>query len=140
MTEEKQKNIIVRKAQKKILNSEGKQVDAWVYQQCDVPLITFKDLVKECLEACGVSTNLTIGIADALSNRIAFYMKIGHGVRLDGVGTFKPVINSKSAPTAEELPPVEEAVHVKLRFYPHPPLMEVMKNSKCEYYKTLDEE
>ena len=139
MEEESGKYVMVRKAKKKILTKEGSMRDAWVYQQVNTEVLSFTELVKECLESNGMSKSQTVGIAYALSDRIGHYLGIGRAVRLDGVGTFKPVINSESAPTKEELPPIDEAVTVKMRFYPHPPLQKAVKESGVVYKKELDD-
>ena len=65
--------LIVRKAKKKIVRSDGMH-EAWVYQSPALPIIVFKDVVKECAEACGEHPSKTIGVVTALMDRIANYL------------------------------------------------------------------
>ena len=131
--------IKVYKVKKKILQPDHTQEEAWVYKQLEIGSISFRDLMTECMRSCGVTTSQAAAAAEAFSSRIAFYIEHGHGVRIDGVGTFKPVINSIAAPTPEELPTASEAARVKIRFYPHRALQDAVYNSGFEYDKTLDE-
>jgi len=132
--------IKVYKVKKKILLPDHTQKEAWIYKQLEIGSVSFRDLMTECMRSCGITTSQAAGAAEAFSNRIAFYIENGHGVRIDGVGTFKPVINSVSAPTAKELPSANEAARVKVRFFPHRALQEAVANNGFEYDKTLDEE
>ncbi|MBR6203175.1 MAG: HU family DNA-binding protein [Bacteroidaceae bacterium] len=132
--------LIVRKAKKKIVRPEGMR-EAWVYQSPALPAVQFKDVVKECAESCGEHPSKTLGVVNALMDRIAHYLEIGRTVRIDGIGTLKPVINSASAPTAEELGEPTEAIKgVKVRFYPHGPLQEAIAENGFEYQSELDDE
>ncbi len=131
--------LIVRKAKKKIVRPDGMH-EAWVYQSPVLPLVQFKDVVKECAESCGEHPSKTLGVVNALMDRIAHYLEIGRSVRIDGIGTLKPVINSTSAPSAEELGDPAEAIKgVKVRFYPHTPLQEAIAENGFEYQPELDD-
>lgn len=131
--------LIVRKAKKKVVQNDGMR-EAWIYQSPTLPHIKFEDVVKECAESCGEPPSKTIGVVVALMDRIAHFLKIGRTVEIDGIGTLKPVINSKSADTAEDL---EEPAHaikgVKVRFYPHKPLQEAIVANGYEYRPELDD-
>ena len=132
--------LIVRKARKKIVRPDGLH-EAWVYQSPALPLVTFKDVVKECAESCGEHPSKTTGVVIALMDRIVHYLKIGRSVRIDGIGTLKPVISSESAATAEELAAPEIAIKgVKMRFYPHQPLQKAIAENGYEYQPELDDE
>ena len=132
--------LIVRKAKKKIVRPDGMR-EAWVYQSVTLPPITFKEIVKECADACGEPTNKTLGVVTAMVIRIAACLELGRQVQIDGIGTLKPVINSGSAASAEELGAPTEAIKgVKLRFYPHGPLQEAIAENGYEYQPELDDE
>lgn len=131
--------LIVRKAKKKIVRPDGMH-DAWVYQSQALPHIEFQDVVKECAESCGERPSKTVGVVAALMDRIAHYLKLGRSVQIDGIGTLKPVINSSSAQTAEELEtPITAIKGVKLRFYPHSPLQKAIMENGFEYQPELDD-
>ena len=131
--------LVVRKARKKIVHPDG-QHDAWIYQSPALPIITFKELVKECAESCGENSSRMMGVVTALMDRIGHYLKTGRTVQVEGIGTLKPVINSSSAPTAEELGLPDEAIKgVKVRFYPHKPLQDAIAENGYEYQPELDD-
>ena len=132
--------LVVRKTKKKIVRPEGQQ-DAWVYQAESLPIITFKELGKECAESCGEQSNRTVGVVSALMDRIVHYLELGRTVQIEGIGTLKPVINSASAASAEELGTPAEAIKgVKMRFYPHQPLQKAIAANGYEYQAELDDE
>jgi nucleoid DNA-binding protein len=132
--------LIVRKAKKKIVRPDGMH-EAWVYQSPALPVVQFKDVVKECAESCGEHSSKTLGVVNALMDRIAHYLKLGRTVRIDGIGTLKPVINSGAAPTAAELDdPTIVIKGVKVRFYPHSPLQKAIAENGYEYQPELDDE
>ncbi len=132
--------LVVRKAKKKIVRPDGMH-EAWVYQSATLSPITFKEVIKECAESCGEHPSKTTGVVTALMDRIAHYLKIGRMVQIDGIGTLKPVINSTSAASAEELGEPSEGIKgVKVRFYPHGPLQEAIAENGYEYQPELDDE
>ena len=131
--------LVLRKAKKKVVRPDG-QHDAWIYQSPALPIITFKELVKECAESCGESPSRTMGVVTALMDRAGHYLKMGRSVRIDGIGTLKPAINSASADSADELgEPTEVIKGVKVRFYPHKPLQDAIAANGYEYQSELDD-
>ena len=131
--------LAVRKARKKIVRPDGLH-EAWVYQSPALPIVTFKEVVKECAESCGEHPSKTRGVVTALMDRIARYLKSGRSVRIDGIRTLKPVSSSESAATADELGTPESSIQgVKLRFYPHQPLQQAIAENGYEYQPALDD-
>ena len=136
---ERKRMLAVRKVRKKIVRPDGLH-EAWVYQSPALPIVTFKEVVKECAESCGEHPSKTRGVVTALMDRIVHYLKIGRSVRIDGIGTLKPVISSESAATADELDTPEISIKgVKLRFYPHQPLQQAIAENGYEYQPELDD-
>ncbi len=136
---ERKNMLVVRKAKKKIVRPDGVH-EAWVYQSPATPLITFQEVVKECAESCGEHPSKTTGVVIALMDRIAHYLKIGRAVRIEGIGTIKPVISSEAADSSEELTDPNEVIKgVKLRFYPHQPLQKAIAENGYEYHPELDD-
>ena len=132
--------LIVRKAKKKIVQTDGVH-EAWIYQSPALDHITFEELVKECAESCGENSSKTKGVVEALMDRIAHFLKLGRTIEIDGIGTLKPSINSKSADTPEELGDPTTAIKgVKIRFYPHKPLQDAIAENGYEYQSELDDE
>lgn len=131
--------LIVRKTKKKIVQNDG-MCEAWIYQSPSLPHIKFEDVVKECAESCGENSSKTKGVVEALMDRISHFLKLGRAVEIEGIGTLKPVINSKAASTAEELGDPSTAIKgVKVRFYPHKPLQDAIAANGYEYQPELDE-
>lgn len=131
--------LIVRKAKKKIVRPDGMH-EAWVFQSPVLPAVQFKDVVKECAESCGEHSSKTLGVVNALMDRIAHYLELGRTVKIDGIGTLKPVINSAAADTAEGLgEPADSIKGVKVRFYPHGPLQDAIAENGYEYQPELDD-
>lgn len=131
--------LIVRKAKKKIVRPDGMH-EAWIYQSPAIPIIPFEKLINECCLACGEHPAKTTGVVRALVDRLAMYLTIGRAVQIDGIGTLKPVINSSSAPSAEELGEPKDSIKgVKVRFYPHTPLQEAIASNGYEYQPELDD-
>ncbi|MBQ0023140.1 MAG: hypothetical protein KBT29_07870 [Prevotellaceae bacterium] len=131
--------LIVRKAKKKIVRPDGMH-EAWIYQSPALPIVSFKKLIEECCISCGEHPSKTKGVVEALVDRIGHYLTLGRAVQIDGIGTFKPVINSTSAPSADELEEPAKAIKgVKVRFYPHTPLQDAIAENGYEYQPELDQ-
>ena len=132
--------LIVRKAKKKIVKNDGVH-EAWIYQSPALNHITFDELVKECAESCGEPQNKTKSVVGALMSRISHFLTLGRTVEIEGIGTLKPVINSKATDTADELGyPADAIKGVKIRFYPHKPLQDAIAENGYEYRPELDAE
>lgn len=95
---------------------EGKP-EVYKLQQLTYPMVSYAQLVKECSKSCGINIAQTQGVVDALLDRIAHYMELGHGVKVGDFGSFKPVFNSKVALSSEEAT-VETIKRKKILFYP----------------------
>ena len=130
----------VRKAKRKILKQDHTQAEAWVYRPETLPKIKFSDLVRECAMTCGETPNKTKGVTAAFVDRISHYLQIGRSVEIEGIGTFKPTISSKSYASKDEMEAPGEAIkEVKIVFYPHKPLVEAAKSNGFEYMPSLDD-
>lgn len=102
---------------KVVLNYLDDKPQVYKIQQINFPTISFKQLVRECSTACGVNSNQTKSVIDALVNRIVHYMEIGHSVNMGEFGTFKPTFHCKIAKKIDEA----DATTVKnkvIRFFP----------------------
>lgn len=94
-------------------------------QQVSCPPVSFEDFAKECVMSQGAAFAQMKGIAAAISNRMRHYLELGHSVRLEGIGTLKPVFNASSTEAPEDLG--TQCVHkVKVRFYPHKEFLETL--------------
>lgn len=65
-------------------------------QQLTYPAVSFKQLVNECSQSCGINPAQTKAVIDALVNRLVHYMEIGHGVQMGEFGSFKPTFTVKA--------------------------------------------
>jgi predicted histone-like DNA-binding protein len=105
-----------RKA-KVVLNYRETKPQMYKLVQLTYPAVTSEQLIAECANSCGVNPAQTKAVIDALVDRIAHYMEIGHGVKMGHFGSFKPVFTSKVAETLEETTP-ETIRKKKIMFFP----------------------
>lgn len=108
--------ILTRKA-KVVLNYLEDKPVVFKQQQINLPAIPFIALVEECAVSCGVNTNQTKSVIDALVNRIVMFMNQGHSVKMGEFGTFKPEIRVKTAKKLDEAT-IETIQKKVIRFYP----------------------
>ena len=99
------------------LNYREEKPQVYKLLQLTYPAVTTAQLISEISQSQGVNPSQTKAVIDALANRLVHYMEIGHGVKIDGLGSFKPTFNSKTTQTLEEA--TEETIKVKkIQFYP----------------------
>lgn len=109
-----------RKA-KVTLTYRDEKPQVYKLRQLTFPQVKFAQLVKECSNSCGVNPAQTRAVIDALVDRLAHYMEIGHGVKMGDFGSFKPVFNSKTVKTLDGLEGDEALKTVKVKkvmFFP----------------------
>ncbi|MBQ0023466.1 MAG: HU family DNA-binding protein [Prevotellaceae bacterium] len=95
--------------------------------QITYPAVSYDQLVKECANSCGVNSNQTKAVIDALVNRISMYMELGHGVQVGELGSFKPVFTSIVTQTAEDAN-ANTITGKKVRFFPGAAFRDVIKD------------
>ena len=100
-----------------VLNYRETKPQMFKLVQLTYPAVTTEQLIAECATTCGVNLAQTKAVIDALVDRIAHYMAIGHGVKVGNLGSFKPVFTSKVAETLEETT-LETVRKKKIVFYP----------------------
>lgn len=100
-----------------VLNYRETKPQMFKLVQLTYPAVTTEQLIAECATTCGVNPAQTKAVIDALVDRIAHYMAIGHGVKVGNLGSFKPVFTSKVAETLEETT-LETVRKKKIVFYP----------------------
>jgi len=94
-------SLTYRKAKRTLAYQEGKPT---VYKatQLVFPQVTSDELIQECSNSCGVNPSQTRAVVTALIDRMVHYMTIGHGIKLESFGSFKPVFHAKCVKTSEE--------------------------------------
>lgn len=102
---------------KMVLNFLEDKPEVYKIAQVNFPIVSFQELIDECSTSCGVNTNQTKAVIDALVNRIVHYMQIGHGVRMGDFGTFKPAFRAKTAKNMEDAT-AKTVTRKVIRFYP----------------------
>ena len=100
-----------------VLNYRETKPQMFKLVQLTYPAVTTEQLIAECATTCGVNPAQTKAVIDALVDRIAHYLAIGHGVKVRNLGSFKPVFTSKVAETLEETT-LETVRKKKIVFYP----------------------
>ncbi|MBQ9665072.1 MAG: hypothetical protein IJ635_03085 [Bacteroidaceae bacterium] len=132
-------SIPYRKRKKKVIGPDHQLHEAWMMEQFSYPPIKFEDFVKECTESQGVSGAQVKGIASAMSNRLKFYLAMGHSVQIEGIGTLKPVFSAATADAPEKLSS-ENVRQVKVQFYPHKDFQKMLQKMEFVDMDALNEE
>ena len=134
---------------KVVLNYRESKPEVWKARQITFPAVTYEQLVNECSQSCGVNSNQTRNVVDALLNRLVHYMEIGHGVSLGTFGSFKPVFVSKVAQSAEDIPDTlvpdgtktrASRFKKKVRFYPGGKFAKMLKSMSLTEAEVLSDE
>lgn len=102
---------------KMTLNFLEDKPEVYKIAQVNYPIVTFAQLVNECSISCGVNPSQTKAVINALTDRLVHYMEIGHGVRMDNFGTFKPGFRAKTAKNIEDAT-AKTVTRKVIRFYP----------------------
>jgi len=119
-----------RKA-KVTLTYRDEKPQVYKIKQLTYPAVTTPQLISEISQSQGINPSQTKAVIDALVNRLVHYMEIGHGVRIDGFGQFKPTFNSKTVKTLDGLDGDEALKTIKVKkiqFYPHKALQDMIQS------------
>ncbi len=79
-------------------------------------VIGHNEIVQYAAKACNAPTNDVDTALNALLDAITYFTANGHGVQVDGLGTFKMVANAKCAKTLAECTS-ETLRRTKVRFF-----------------------
>lgn len=102
---------------KMILNFLEEKPEVYKASQINYPAVSFKQLVNECSNSCGVNPSQTQAVVTALIDRLVHYMEIGHPVKMGDFGSFKPAFRSKCTTKIDKV--TADTVTKKIiRFYP----------------------
>lgn len=102
---------------KMTLNFLEDKPEVYKASQINYPAVTFKQLVNECSNSCGVNPSQTQAVVTALIDRLVHYMEIGHPVKMGDFGSFKPSFRARCAKNIEDV--TARTVTKKIiRFYP----------------------
>ena len=74
-----------------------------------------------------------------MSNRLKFYLAMGHSVQIEGIGTLKPVFSAATADAPEKLSS-ENVRQVKVQFYPHKDFQKMLQKMEFVDMDALNEE
>ncbi|MBR0047470.1 MAG: hypothetical protein IJP75_11440 [Bacteroidaceae bacterium] len=128
--------LTYRKAKTKLTYREGKP-EVYKMRQLTFPPLTYKQLLAEVVVA-GVNASQTAAVVEAVVNRMAFVLSLGHAVQFGSFGTFKPTFNSKVAHTLDET--TLDTVKVKkIQFYPGAAFREMLSNLDLFEDKSVSE-
>ena len=116
---------------KRILGYKEEKPEVFKIAQITYPTVKMAQLVNECSISCGVNPSQTLSVINALTDRIAHYLELGHGVNTGALGTFKPVFTSIVTQTEEDAN-ANTITGKKVRFYPGKAFRDVMKNMSVE--------
>lgn len=93
--------LIFRK-KKIVLNMLEEKPEVYKISNITFPAVTYKQLVDECSNSCGVNPSQTQAVVTALLDRLVHYMAIGHPVKLGSFGSFKPTFRAKCVTKLEK--------------------------------------
>lgn len=91
-------------------------------------VISFDKLAFREMEARGVRPALARMVAEELGDALRTWISAGHAVNITGVGTLRPVVNSKAHVNPHDCS-VDDVRLAKLRFYPSSEMKEVFRNA-----------
>jgi hypothetical protein len=91
-------------------------------------VISFDKLAFREMEARGVRPALARMVAEELGDAIRSWISEGHAVNITGVGTLRPVVNSKAHVRPHDCS-VDDVRLAKLRFYPSSEMKEMFRNA-----------
>ncbi len=80
-------------------------------------VISFDKLAHREMEARGIRPALARMVAQELGDALRSWLSAGHAVNIEGVGTLRPVVNSKAQVRPHDCS-VDDIRVAKLRFYP----------------------
>lgn len=108
--------IITRKA-KVVVNYLDDKPTMYKMQQITMPMIKFDDLCDEVAARSGLSKSQSKAVVTGLVESIGMYLKVGHPVSLDKLGSLSPRIRVKLAKKIDEAD-VETLKRFKVHFTP----------------------
>lgn len=108
--------VIYRKT-KMVLNFRDDKPEVYKIAQISFPAVSYKQLVAECSNSCGVNPSQTQAVVTALLDRLVHYMEIGHPVQMGSFGSFKPTFRCKTAKKIEDADASTVTKKV-IRFFP----------------------
>ncbi len=114
-----------------VLNFRDDKPEVYKIQQVNLPQITSDELIKECSISCGVNPSQTKAVVTALVDRLIHYMSIGHGVKLDGFGSWKPSFRAKTTKKMEDAD-ASTVTRKVIKFYPGKDFKNMISNMPIE--------
>lgn len=118
--------LLYQKVEMKLNFSKEKPTVYKIAQQT-IPPVTFKQLVSDVAESCGVNATMTKAVIEGLINRIGHFIELGHAVQMGEFGTLKPTFTSKTQKDAEDLS-LKDVRSIKLRYYPGQRFKDILKS------------
>lgn len=91
-------------------------------------VISFDKLAYREMSVRGVRPALARMVAEELGDAIRSWLSAGHAVNITGVGTLRPVINSKAHTRPHDCS-VDDIRQAKLRFYPSLEMKEMFRDA-----------
>ena len=110
--------------------------EVYKLRQLTYPAVNTKQLVSEISQSQGINPSQTKAVIDALVNRLVHYMEIGHGVQIEGLGSFKPTFNSKVARSLKEVT-LDTVKMKKIQFYPGKAFKDMLSNLSIQENSAL---
>ena len=107
--------LLYQKVEMKLNFSKEKTTVFKIAQQT-IPPVTFKQLVNDVAESCGVNATMTKAVIEGLINRIGHSIELGHAVQIGEFGTLKPTFTSKTQKDADDLS-LKDVRSIKLRYF-----------------------
>lgn len=117
--------LLYQKVEMKLNFSKEKTTVFKIAQQT-IPPVTFKQLVSDVAESCGVNATMTKAVIEGLINRIGHSIELGHAVQIGEFGTLKPTFTSKTQKDADDLS-LKDVRSIKLRYYPGQRFKDILK-------------
>ncbi len=91
------------KVKKMVLNFTEEKSELYVASAQRGKVVEHRSLVKQVAYESGQNRAVISAVISALTEALMTYLNEGHGVRMDGFGTFYPTVESRSSKDANEV-------------------------------------
>ena len=117
---------------KKVFGYDKTKTEKYVVVPDRATVVSFEHLCEQIAKTAGINPGIVRATLFGLVGSMQTFIREGHAVRIDGLGTFIPSFNAKSSEVEKEAN-IDSITNRKLRFLPSAELREVIDNIEFEF-------